>query len=313
MAARQVAVGLTRIAQLAAGAGLVGFVGQECLYNVDGGERAVVFNRFSGVQQKVKGEGTHFRIPMIDYPNIFDVRSRPRIINTTTGTKDLQMINIALRVLSRPKEEELPKNLSGYWLDFDERVLPSIGNEVLKAVVANKEEELPKIYQDIGLDFDERVLPSIGNEVLKAVVAQYNADQLLTMREKVSRQIADTLTQRAKNFHLILDDVSITHLTFGKDFTIAVEQKQVALQEAERSKFVVMKAEQEKQVRVIEAEAEAEAAHLISSAINKHGRGLIEVRRIDAAVDVAQSLSTNRQVTYLPSSGQNMLLNVSAQ
>eukprot|EP00510_Aplanochytrium_minuta_P010345 CAMPEP_0184075240 /NCGR_PEP_ID=MMETSP0957-20130417/71009_1 /TAXON_ID=627963 /ORGANISM="Aplanochytrium sp, Strain PBS07" /LENGTH=311 /DNA_ID=CAMNT_0026377665 /DNA_START=275 /DNA_END=1211 /DNA_ORIENTATION=+ len=311
MAARQVAVGLTRIAQLAAGAGLVGFVGQECLYNVDGGERAVVFNRFSGVQQKVKGEGTHFRIPMIDYPNIFDVRSRPRIINTTTGTKDLQMINIALRVLSRPKEEELPK-----------------------------------IYQDIGLDFDERVLPSIGNEVLKAVVAQYNADQLLTMREKVSRQIADTLTQRAKNFHLILDDVSITHLTFGKDFTIAVEQKQVALQEAERSKFVVMKAEQEKQVRVIEAEAEAEAAHLISSAINKHGRGLIEeekqvrvieaeaeaeaahlissainkhgrglieVRRIDAAVDVAQSLSTNRQVTYLPSSGQNMLLNVSAQ
>ncbi len=34
-------------------------------------------------------------------------------------------------------------------------------------------------------DYDERVLPSIGNEVLKAIVAQYNADQLLTMREKV--------------------------------------------------------------------------------------------------------------------------------
>lgn len=39
--------------------------------------------------------------------------------------------------------------------------------------------------------------------MLKAVVAQYNADQLLTMREKVSRQINDTLTQRAKNFHLV--------------------------------------------------------------------------------------------------------------
>merc|ERR1712137_78766 len=121
------------------------------------------------------GEGTHFRMPLIDYPNIFDVRSRPRIINTTTGTKDLQMVNIALRVLSRPTEDKLPK-----------------------------------IYQEIGQDFDERVLPSIGNEVLKAVVAHYNADQLLTMREKVSQEINDTLTQRAKAFHLILDDVAIT-------------------------------------------------------------------------------------------------------
>jgi hypothetical protein len=44
-------------------------------------------------------------------------------------------------------------------------------------------------------------------------------------------------------------DVSITHLAFGKEFTKAIEMKQVAQQEAERSKFLVMRAEQEKQVR----------------------------------------------------------------
>lgn len=277
MAARQVAVALTRVAQLAAGAGLVGFVGQECLYNVDAGERAVIFDRFRGVQKQAVGEGTHFRIPLLQYPHFFDIRSRPRIINTTTGTKDLQMINIALRVLSRPKEDELPN-----------------------------------IFMDIGLDFDERVLPSIGNEVLKAVVAQYNADQLLTMREKVSRQIADTLTQRAANFHLVLDDVSITHLTFGKEFTQAVEAKQVALQDAERSKFVVARAEQEKQVAIIEAEGEAEAAQLISNALKTSGRGLIEVRRIDASKEIAETLSKSRNVSYLPTgNGANMLLNIS--
>ena len=32
-----------------------------------------------------------------------------------------------------------------------------------------------------------------------------------------------------------------THLTFGKEFSEAIEKKQVAQQEAERSKFVVMK------------------------------------------------------------------------
>lgn len=43
--------------------------------------------------------------------------------------------------------------------------------------------------QNLGLDWDERVLPSIGNEIIKAVVAQYNAEQLLTQRDKVSKAV----------------------------------------------------------------------------------------------------------------------------
>ena len=44
---------------------------------------------------------------------------------------------------------------------------------------------LHRIVSNLGLDYEERVLPSIGNEVLKAVVAQYDADELITMREQV--------------------------------------------------------------------------------------------------------------------------------
>ncbi len=47
--------------------------------------------------------------------------------------------------------------------------------------------------QNLGLDWDERVLPSIGNEVVKAVVAQYNAEQLLTQRDKVSINVSHLL------------------------------------------------------------------------------------------------------------------------
>ena len=46
-------------------------------------------------------------------------------------------------------------------------------------------EHLPKIYQNLGLDYDERVLPSIGNEVLKSIVAQFDAAELITQREVV--------------------------------------------------------------------------------------------------------------------------------
>ena len=45
------------------------------------------------------------------------------------------MVNISLRVLTRPEPKELPEIYQTLGIDFDERVLPSIGNEVLKAVV----------------------------------------------------------------------------------------------------------------------------------------------------------------------------------
>lgn len=99
------------------------------------------------------------------------------MINSVTGTKDLQHVNISLRVLSRPVEQKLPE-----------------------------------IFSKIGIDFDERVLPGVGNEVLKAVVAQYNAEELLSKREQISDQIRTNLMQRAREFHLILDGALYLHV-----------------------------------------------------------------------------------------------------
>ena len=82
----------------------------------------------------------------------------------------------------------------------------------------------------------------------------------------------------------ILDDVSITHLTFGREFAKAIENKQVAQQDAERQQFIVTKADQERKAAIIRAEGEAEAASLISRAMQAAGNGLIEVRRIDAGM-----------------------------
>merc|ERR1712232_23518 len=240
-----------------------------CLFNVDGGERAVMFDQLrGGIRDDVWEEGTHLYIPVVQRPIIMDVRTRPREIPSVTGTKDLQMVNIKLRVLWRPVVEKLPR-----------------------------------LYRELNVDYDERVLPSIGNEVLKSIVAQYNAEELLSKREEVSSRIRADMNKRAKSFYLELDDVAITHLTFGREFTKAIESKQVASQEAERQAWIVQKAEQERQAVVIRAEGEAEAAGIITKAMEQNGNAIIEVRRIDAAKDIAAKLANSKNITYLPSTG----------
>ncbi|XP_042515632.1 prohibitin-3, mitochondrial-like [Macadamia integrifolia] len=273
MGSNQAAVSfLTNLARAAFSLGVGATVLNSSLYTVDGGERAVLFDRFRGVLDETVGEGTHFLIPGLQKPYIFDIRTRPHTFSSVSGTKDLQMVHLSLRVLARP---EVPR--------------------------------LPTIFKTLGVEYDEKVLPSIGNEVLKAVVAQFNADQLLTERPHVSALVRESLVRRAKDFNIVLDDVAITHLSYGAEFSKAVEQKQVAQQEAERSKFVVAKAEQERRAAIIRAEGESEAAKLISEATAAAGMGLIELRRIEASREIAATLAKTPNVAYLPG-GNNMLL-----
>jgi len=79
------------------------------IYDVKGGTRAVIFDRLSGVKDTVANEGTHFLIPWLQKSIIYDVRTKPRNISTTTGSKDLQMVSLTLRVLHRPEVKALPK------------------------------------------------------------------------------------------------------------------------------------------------------------------------------------------------------------
>ena len=70
------------------------------------------------------------RVPWFHYPIIYDIRARPKLLTSPTGSKDLQMVNIGLRVLFRPNKLNLQTLYRRLGLDYDDRVLPSICNEV---------------------------------------------------------------------------------------------------------------------------------------------------------------------------------------
>jgi prohibitin 1 len=93
---------------------------QSSIYDVKGGTRAVIFDRVSGVKEDVVNEGTHFLVPWLQRAIVYDVRTRPRNISTTTGSKDLQMVTLTLRVLHRPEVKQLPKIYQVRWHVFFE-------------------------------------------------------------------------------------------------------------------------------------------------------------------------------------------------
>ena len=100
---------LNRVYQWAVPAALALSLANASIYDVKGGTRAVIFDRLQGVKEQVVNEGTHFLIPWLQKSIVYDVRTKPRNISTTTGSKDLQMVSLTLRVLHRPEVAALPK------------------------------------------------------------------------------------------------------------------------------------------------------------------------------------------------------------
>lgn len=255
----------------ATGLALAGIALYNSFYTVEAGHKAVMFDRLKGVLNKTYGEGLHFRVPWLQKPVIMDVRTRPKQLSSPTGTRDLQTVNISLRILYRPDADVLPR-----------------------------------IYALYGLDYDARVLPSIVNEALKSVVAQFTAAQITTQREEVSKLIRRNLLDKADLFSIKIEDVSITHLSFTAEYAQAVEEKQIAQQEAARARYLVEQAEQEKRSVIIKAIGEARSVELVGEAVKKNP-GFLELRRLEAAREISAGLAESKNKVFLDSKG--LLLN----
>ena len=123
----------------------------------------------------------------------------------------------------------------------------------------------------------------------------------LTSSTLAALQVRMNLAQRLRDsFHIHLEDVSLTNISFGPEYTAAVESKQVAQQQAERARYQVDRAVQDKKSVIVKAQGEAQSAEMINNAM-MNNPGYLELRRIEKAREVAKVVSQSANKVYLDS------------
>ncbi len=211
---------------------------------IGAGERGVVMN-FGAVQDTVLDEGLHFIIPFMQKVVKVDVKVQKSQTDADASSRDLQEVSSTIAL--------------------NYHIIPDKSNVV---------------YQKIGIYFKERIIDPAVQEVVKAVTALYTAEELITKRPEVSREMRDSLTTRILDHNIAVDEFSIVNFSFSKLFKEAIESKQTAEQLALKAKRDLERVKIEAEQTITQAKAEAESLRLQKENISKD---LIELRKIEAA------------------------------
>ncbi|MEA3345981.1 MAG: prohibitin family protein [Chloroflexota bacterium] len=253
---------------------------------IDAGEVGVVFNIFTGTRPGGLGPGTHFVSPYINQVFRYPVMEQAYTMtsNPSRGESD---------TLWSP-------TIEGLKVGIDSTTRYRIDPEKAAYVHNNFRNGYMEIL----------IRPTIRSIVRHHISQNTVTDVYGPKRAEIQEQITEALREQLESEGFELLSFDVRNIIFTEEYSKAIEQKQVAQQEAEQMKFVLQREEREaerreieaegvKQAAITKAEGEAEALRLINEQIAQN-ENLITYRYIE-------KLSPNIRVMMVPSGSPFML------
>jgi regulator of protease activity HflC (stomatin/prohibitin superfamily) len=189
-------------------------------------------------------EGLNFKIPMLESVTRFSIQIQRADIKTQAFSKDLQTMNAHLVVNHRIQKE---------------------------TVVS--------VFRNLGPSYVSNIVDPAVQEVFKAIAARYSAEKIISERNQLVSEINLAVKERLSKNEIIVTDISVTDLDFTDQFLKAVEDKQVAEQQAQMSEKLVEKAKKDAEQAIAKSRGEAEALRMQREQVTP---ALIELRKVDA-------------------------------
>lgn len=170
---------------------------------VIGTGRVGVVTQYGRVTGRELGEGMSLVLPLgLNSVTVYDIKIQKETVTSSAASQDLQ--------------------------------------DVSSEIVLNYQLErgsVSRVHQTIGAEYVDKVVTPAVNEVFKSASAKYTASQLITERSKLKAEAFDTLVARLKPYGVRVSELSLVDFKFSPNFSKAIEEKQVAQQNAERAKF----------------------------------------------------------------------------
>ena len=191
-----------------------------------------VLMTFGAVQQGTLEEGVNFKIPFVQSVQNVDVRVKKFETDANSSSKDLQEISSTVAL--------------------NYRIDSGAADQLLK---------------NIGTAYESTIIAPAIAECVKAVTSQYTAEELITKRTSVSAEMKEQLSEKLSDKYIIVDSFNIVNFGFSEQFNKAIEEKQIAEQNALKAKYDLERIKTEAEQEITQAKAEAEALRLKSEQV----------------------------------------------
>lgn len=208
---------------------------------VDTGYRGIQ-TRFGEVTYAPLSEGLHFYNPITSTIREYSVRTEKWADKTTVFTKDTQSVDVEFAVM--------------YAVD------PNFVGD---------------LYKQYGKEayLEEKVIKPVILGSLKDSIGQVIADELVGKREVITRATLAATRKNLEAAHVTVSDLQFTNIDFVEAYEKAVEEKVVAIQQAQKAKNDTVRIEEEARQQIKTAQASAESMKIKSQALSTN-KGLIE-------------------------------------
>lgn len=202
---------------------------------VPAGHKGVTLN-MGAVTGSVMNEGINFKIPFVQNAEIIDVRVKKyESKDNSSASKDLQTIKSSIAVNYRVNQDHVAD-----------------------------------LYQKIGMSYESTVINPAISECIKSVTSRYTAEELITKRTEVSEEMKKFLQKKLSEKYILVDSFNIINFDFTDAFNTAIEEKQIAEQNALKAKYDLERIKTEAEQAVTKAKGEAEAMKLKNEQISQN-------------------------------------------
>lgn len=205
-----------------------------CVTQIDAGHRGV-----KTVWGKVTGEslpeGLYFYNRISSNIYSMDCRTRKFSLRTNVYTKDVQQSEVQVTI--------------NYNLD------PAFAHTVFKTV---------------GTDYESKIIQPQVLSSLKDTFGKWEADKIIANREKARHDILTSLKDILQQNHILISDVLLDNIDFSDQYERAIEEKQIATQNAIKASNKTKQIEEEAKQKVLTAQAEAESMRIRSQALSQN-------------------------------------------